>query len=426
MYNLLKELFPINRSITGDGVRKSLKIIKKIIDLNFVEIKSGTKCYDWEVPLEWNINDAYILDPKGKKIIDFKKNNLHVVSYSEPINRLISLKELKKNLHTLPKIPTAIPYLTSYYHKNWGFCISYNQFKKLREGKYKVVIKSNFKKGSLTLADSVLKGKVKKEIIISSYICHPSMANDSLSGVVVAVYLYKYLKSLKSRYYTYRFIFAPETIGVISYLKKNEKKIKQNVLCGFVLTCLGDKAAFNYKKTKQNNHEIDKIVKYTFDRNNKKITYHDFWPSGSDERQYSSPSFNIPVGSLIRSVYGKFSQYHTSKDNLSFINKKKLEESLDIYKNIFNIIDSNHTYVRTNGHCEPMLSKYNLYDTIGGNKIQNKDTMLYLWILNLSDGNHTLLDIANKSNYTYNKILQCTKILINKNLITRAKLKYLT
>ena len=398
MFDLLKKLFPICRSLTGEGNRETLEIINNIIPLKIEKFDSGTECYDWTIPEEWVIKDAFIKDKDGNNIVSFKSNNLHVVSYSSPIDKFLKLKELKKNLYSDPLKPDSIPYRTSYYKKRWGFCIEYNKLKNLNENEtFHVKIDSSFKKGSLDIAQSFLKGNTDKEILFSSYICHPSMANDSLSGVVLQIELYKFLKKIKSRKYSYRFVFLPETIGAIAFLHKNGEYLRKKLLGGFQLTCLGDNGDFNYKKTKFGNHLIDRISENILKFSGFSYKIRPFWPLGSDERQYSSPGFNFPIGSLMRSVYGEFKEYHTSKDDLNFVNSKSLNETLSLYKKIIKGIELNEKYLRTNPYCEPMLGKHGLYNTLGGENNNNKNYKdAYLWILNYADSYHDLIYIAEK------------------------------
>ncbi|MFA6294501.1 MAG: DUF4910 domain-containing protein, partial [Victivallales bacterium] len=393
MYALLKQLFPLCRSITGDGVRESLRIIGSRIPLRITEVPSGTPCFDWAVPDEWNISSASITGPKGGKIADFADSNLHVLNYSEPFSGTLDLEELKPHLYSIPSQPDVIPYRTSYYRRQWGFCLRHRDLIKLKKGKYKVEIKSSLKPGSLAFADAVIPGRTKKEIIISSYLCHPSLANDSISGVAVATHLYKYLKARKGNHYSYRFIFVPETIGAIAYLKIHKTQFLKNVYGGFVLTCLGDSGPFNYKKTRQGDHALDRICANVLKHSGHPYRLREFWLPGSDERQYSSPGFNIPVGSLMRSVYGEFKEYHTSADNLDFVKEKPLGESLGMYKAVIEAVESDFRYVNLNPFCELHLSKHGL----DSNPLKKDDPMYIrkiLTLLNFSDGRHSLCEIA--------------------------------
>jgi len=417
MYQLIEELYPICRSITGNGVRETHKIIGKHVQIKTHEIPTGTNVFDWTIPKEWNIQDAYILDPKGKKIIDFKKSNLHVVNYSIPINTKISLKELKKHLHSLPKQPTVIPYLTTYYKEDWGFCISNEQLLKLDDGEYTVVINSSLENGNLTYSEYYLKGKKEEEIVITCYTCHPSMCNDNLSGVALVTLLAKYLSNIPLEY-SYRFLFIPETIGAITWLSINKKNISQ-IKCGLVVTCVGDSGNLTYKRSRQGNSEIDIIVTNVLRNSGDQYTLLDFFPSGSDERQFCSPGVNLAVGSLMRTMYGNFKEYHTSADNLQFVNVESLADSFLKYLKILLILENNETYLTLNPNCEPQLGKRGLYQALGGQKTKDTAKQSIQWVLNLSDGSNSLLDISNKSQMEFNLIKHAADILTKNNLLKK-------
>ncbi len=415
IYDIIKELFPICRSITGNGVRESLKIIQKQIPIKINEISSGEKVFDWEIPKEWNIDDAFIKNAKGEKIVDFQKSNLHVVNYSVPINGKYTLDELKKHLHTLPNNPEWIPYLTSYYNEDWGFCISENQLKKLKDEKYEIMIDSKLKNGSLTYGELIIPGSSEKEILLSCYVCHPSMCNDNLTGPALLTLLAKYLED-KELEYTYHFLFIPETIGAIAWLSQNEKIISK-IKCGLVATCLGDSGISTYKKTKKGNSIIDKIVEKVLDESGSKFEVVDFFPSGSDERQFSSLGFNLEIGSLMRTMYGKFSEYHTSADNLEFINKNSLHDSFMKYVNVIWMLENNKIYRNLNPKCEPQLGKKGIYRLIGSQKNEDLDELSILWVLNMTDGINSLLDISEHSKLSFQQILKAAQILLDKNLL---------
>jgi len=444
MYELLSELYPICRSITGDGVRKTLKILQKHIPIEIHEIPSGTNVFDWTVPKEWNIEDAYVISPKGEKIIDFKKSNLHILNYSIPINKKIGLSELKKHIHTIPEQPNLIPYVTSYYAENWGFCMSHNDFLKLEEGEYSVVIKSELTDGSLTYGEYLLSGESDEEILLSCYVCHPSLCNDNLSGIVLLTLLAKYLKKFSNKY-SIRFLFVPETIGAISWLSKNEKNLSK-IKYGLVATCVGDSGNFTYKKSRYGNAAIDEIVTDVLRKNNLKCNILDFFPWGSDERQFCSPGFNLPVGSLMRSMYGGsvFPEYHTSGDDLNFVKKEFLADSFWYYTQIIynieqkfgiainnigekNILQKSEKYektskkfLNTNPKCEPQLGKRGLYHLIGGkntNYMDRNREFTMFWILNLSDGNYSLVDIARISKIDLETIETTANILHQNGLL---------
>ena len=419
MYQLMIELFPICRSITGNGVRDTLNQIKNHIDLKIHEIPSNTSVFDWTIPKEWNIIDAYVIDPLGNKVIDFKKSNLHVVSYSTPIRQKMTLEELKTHLHTLPNQPDVIPYLTSYYKENWGFCLSHNDFLKLKDGEYDVVIDSSLKDGSLTYGEYFIPGKSSDEILISCYVCHPSMCNDNLSGIVLATILAKYICKL-SLDYSFRFLFIPETIGAITWLAINEKNLSK-IKHGLVATCVGDPGISTYKKSRQNNADIDKTVEFVLKNSNSKYKIVDFFPSGSDERQFCSPGFNLPVGSLMRTPYAKFSQYHTSEDNLDFVGAHHLADSYVKYINTIFVLENNKKFVNLNPKCEPQLGKRGLYRQIGGQKLSQDSEMAIFWMLNFSDGEHSILDISEKSGIKFEILVDAALKLQQNNLIREAK-----
>jgi len=438
MYELMEKLFPITRSITGEGVRKSLKILQDLIDLKIHEVPTGSKVFDWTVPQEWNISDGYIMNSKKEKIVDFKKSNIHVLQYSENINKKIGLEELKKHIFTLPEQPNSIPYVTSFYNKNWGFCMSHNEFLKLEDEEYFVNIISEHKNGHLTYGEFLIKGDSKKEILISTYVCHPSLCNDNLSGPVLAVFLAKYLSKIKL-YYSIRFLFIPETIGAITWISLNEDKI-ENIVHGLVATCVGDSGISTYKKSRDGNNIIDEVVEEVLVESGNPYKIMEFWPSGSDERQYCSPAFNLPVGSLMRTPYDMFDEYHTSEDNLSFMNKECLADSLLKYLLVIEKLNDNFSNIKLKKNnlmkktsklndpvyqnlcpkCEPQLGKRKIYEGIGGVKNQNslKQKKAIQWILNLSDGTNSLRDIQQRSKLEYEILLEMAELLKNKKLLS--------
>lgn len=409
MFELMETLYPICRSITGNGVRQTLEIINQIIPIDIKEVPTGTKVFDWEVPKEWNIKDAYIKNSKGEKIVDFEKNNLHVLNYSTPIHKTVSLEELKEHLFTLPKYPDWIPYRTSYYNENWGFCITHKQYEELEDDTYEVYIDSSLDDGHLTYGELYIKGESEEEFLLSTYLCHPSLCNDNLSGVVLLTYLAKELldKDLK---YSYRFLFIPETIGAITWLSLNEEKTK-NIKYGLVATCVGDRGNITYKKTRNGNEMIDRVVEKVFIDSKQQYKIIDFRPWGSDERQYCSPGFNLPVGSLMRTPYGIFPQYHTSADNLNFIDSNSLADCLQKYLEVIYIIENNNIYVNTNPKCEPQLGKRGLYDEISHLK------WVMFWVLNLSDGTNSLLDISIRSRLGFKQIKEAVDLLVVSELL---------
>lgn len=392
---LLKELFPICRSITGHGVRRSFEILSEFIPLNTIETPSGARVFDWTVPDEWNIRDAYIKNSKGERVVDFNKSNLHVVGYSESVRRRMSLAELKSHLHTLPEQPEAIPYLTSYYKRDWGFCLTRRQFDALIEDDYEVCIDSDLKPGLLLLAETVLPGETEEEIFFSTYGCHPSVANNELSGPIMMAMIYKFLSSLPTRKYTYRFYIGPETIGALVYLNLRGDILKSRMKAGYVLTCCGDRGSFTYKQGREADNTFDRIAIHTLNGSEVPFTRVPFFPTGSDERQYCSPGFNLPVGSLMRSMYGKYPEYHTSLDNLDFVTADSMLESFLVYLNLLYTLERNVRYLNLKPFGEPMLGQYGLYDALGGKKNTEVDsTRMIRYLLNYSDGKRDLLDIA--------------------------------
>ncbi len=424
MYDLMRRLFPICRSITGDGVRETLKIIKEHLPLEIHEVPSGTKVFDWTVPKEWNVRDAYVKNSQGEKIIDFKRFNLHLVSYSTPVNQKMSLAELKKHLFTLPDQPSWIPYRTSYYRESWGFCLTQEQYDALQEDTYEVVIDSTLADGHLTYGELFLPGESKEEILLTCYTCHPSMCNDNLSGVVLLTFLAQELikqKSLnKNLHYSYRFLFIPETIGSITWLALNEKNV-QNIKHGLIATCVGGSKEFVYKKTRSEQAIIDKVVEKVLADSGEIYDIVDFCPLGSDERQFCSPGFNLPVGSLTRAQYDQYPEYHTSADNLDFVRPEILGSTFKIYQDIFFTLENNFTYFNLNPKCEPQLGKRNLYGSFIGGQRNTKETMYHqqalMWTLNLSDGTNSLLDIALRSKMDFRRIKHSADVLIENDLL---------
>ena len=421
MHDLLTKLFPLCRSLTGDGVRETFRIIRERMPLEITEIPSGTECFDWTVPDEWNIESAWIKDESGRTGVDFADCNLHVLGYSEPVSGTFTLEELKPHLHSNPNQPDVIPYLTSYYKRRWGFCLSHRQLQSLPDGRYQVEIKSSLKKGSLTIAEALIPGKTTKEIILTCYTCHPSMANDSLSGVVLNVELFKYLSRRQNNHFSYRFIFAPETIGTIAYLARNKDRVIANTHCVLVLTCVGGPGAFTYKRTKLNDHPLDKIAENVLKHSGKEHKILDFFLPGSDERQYSTPGFNIPAASLMKAAYG-FPEYHTSADDLQLVTKESLEATFALHTQVLEGLEGNLTYQNLKPFCEPFLSKYGLYETIGGQKTPGRHldtTKQILYILNYSDGTHSLVDIAEKGGFNLLDLIETAQVLEAKGLLKK-------
>lgn len=411
MIELAKKYFKIHRSITGKGVRKSLKLLKQEIpNLRIKKIKSGNKVFDWKIPAEWNIKEAYIADKNAKKIIDFKNNNLHIINYSTSINKFLSRQKLLKHLFFEKSKPNAIPYMTSYYKKFWGFCVSYNDFKsKFNQKKYKVVINSKFnKKGFLNYGELIIKGKSKKEIIIHTYICHPGLANNETSGPIVCTYLAKYFQKKKNNY-TLRFIFTPETIGSIAYIYKNYKSLKDNVIGGYVITCVGDEKNYSICESKEKQSLSNKIAKEVFAKNKIKFKAFSYLERGSDERQYNSPGIDLSIASIMRTKHGEFKEYHTSDDNFNLVTKIGLIGSFKIIKKIISEFDKK-IIPFAKFKCEPFMTKRNLYDSLSSGRVDNytRDLMNFLAY---SDGTKDIKEIGKIINVNNEKIKKIYNIL---------------
>ena len=421
-YNIAKtKLFPITRSLTGDGVKKTLNIIQKELPkLKIKKFKSGTKVFDWNIPEEWNVTDAYVIDKYNNRIIDFKKNNLHLVGYSIPIKKNITKKELFKNLYFLKNQPKAIPYITSYYKRRWGFCISYNEYKILDKryslnDKFKVVINSNLnKKGNLNYGELILKGKSKKEILISTYICHPSMANNELSGPIVSMGLINYFKNKKLNK-TLRFVFIPETIGSISYLSKNLKYLKENVIGGYNLSCIGDERQHSCMFSKYGNTPSDRSIVEAYKKLKIKFKRYSFLERGSDERQYNSPGIDLPIASIFRTKYNKYPEYHTSLDNFDFVTKKGIQGGFNVAKEAIKIL-TQKIIPKNRILCEPQMGKRGLYPRLSTKDLK-KIIRNYMSFLQYADGKNDLKSIAKILNISSHETKKIYKILKKNNLI---------
>jgi aminopeptidase-like protein len=394
LYRLVSELYPICRSITGDGVRESLRLLQRRAPLSIHEVPSGTKVFDWVVPNEWNIRDAYIKNARGEKLVDFRASNLHVVNYSVPVRLKMSLAELRPHLFTLPDTPDWIPYRTSYYKETWGFCLSHRQLEKLREEEFKVCIDSTLGPGSLTYGEFRIQGATDDEVLISTHCCHPSLCNDNLSGMAVAARLAQVLAARSLRY-SYRFLWIPGTIGSITWLALHETHLA-NIKHGLVLSCVGDPGPFTYKRSRRGNAEIDRVVEHVLGNSGREFKALDFTPHGYDERQYCSPGINLPVGCFMRTPNGAYPQYHTSADDLVLVRPESMAESLQRLLEIITTLEDNESYVNLNPKCEPQLGRRGLYHLVGGTKNAGAEDAM-MWTLNFSDGQHSLLDIATRS-----------------------------
>lgn len=415
MMELTARLFPICRSITGNGVRRTLDLISEIIPLDRYEIPSRTQVFDWEVPNEWNIRDAWIKNSRGEKIVDFGNSNLHVLNYSVGVHKHVSLGELKAHVHTLPAQPDLIPYRTSYYEENWGFCMTHNQFESLEDDTYEVFIDASLDKGYMTFGEYFIPGETSDEVLVSTHVCHPSLANDNLSGIAVAAFLAREIASKKHRY-SYRFLFIPGTIGAITWLSLNERRTKY-IKHGLVASLLGRPGKFTYKKSRQGNADIDHVVEQVLKLSHVDFEVRNFSPYGYDERQFCSPGFNLPVGCLSRVSWGEFSEYHTSADNLDLISGDTMQDSMGMFMKIFQMLEANRRYLNVNPKCEPQLGKRGLYNQVGGDHSKKDIQMAMLWVLNLSDGSHNTLDICEKSGLEYPVIETAIKKLVEAKLL---------
>ena len=415
MYELIAELYPLCRSITGDGVRQTLGILKKHLPLDVHEVPTGTPVFDWTVPKEWNIRDAYVKNSTGERIIDFHRSNLHVVSYSTPLRRTVRLEELREHLYSLPDRPDWIPYRTSYYNENWGFCLSHKQFLELADEEYEVCIDASLEDGHLTYGEYYLPGEIADEVLLSCHVCHPSLCNDNLSGIALVTFLAKYLSSLARRY-SYRFLFIPGTIGSITWLCLNEAHVA-NIKHGFIVAGVGDAGDLTYKRSRRGDAEIDKVFSHVLKHSRSDYAIIDFFPYGYDERQFCSPGFNLPVGCLMRTPHGQYPEYHTSADTLDFVQPTYLADSFSKCLSVLAVLEHNKIYVNQNPKCEPQLGKRGLYGAVGGQTDRRVGELAMLWVLNLADGRHTLLDIAEKAGIEFEVVRLAAQALLGHDLL---------
>jgi len=409
LHRFIDTLYPICRSITGEGLRETLRIIGTHIPLTLNEVPTGTQVFDWTVPNEWNIRDAYVKNSRGERVIDFQASNLHVVNYSIPVHRRMRLSELKTHLFALPDHPDWIPYRTSYYKESWGFCVTQRQLELLPDEEYEVVIDSMLQPGHLTFGEYFLPGDLPDEIILSTHCCHPSMCNDNLSGIAISTFLAR-LVSAQPHRYSYRFLFIPGTIGAITWLALNQERAPR-IRHGLVLAGLGDDGNLHYKRSRQGNAEIDRAAAHVLHYSSYPHELIDFSPYGYDERQFCSPGINLPVGRLSRSPHGTFPEYHTSADNLEFVHPEKLSESFEACLRILTLLERNETFLNLHQKCEPQLGKRGLYGTIGGAADSRDRELAMLWVLNFSDGSHSLLDIAERSKMGFDCIRAAAEAL---------------
>lgn len=409
IHALASRLYPICRSITGDGVRETLAILAEYIALERHEVATGTPLFDWTAPQEWTIRDAYIADASGQRIVDFRKHNLHVLNYSQPIRARMTLAELKKHIHTLPEQPDVIPYRTSYYAPNWGFCMPHNALLAMEEGEYEVAIDAEHRDGSLTYGEYLHGGASDETFLLSAHICHPSLANDNCSGLALLTLLARNLRQRATRC-SYRFLFAPGTVGSLAWLSRNEDQVAE-IKHGLVVSCVGDGGGPTYKRSRQGNAFIDRAMAHVLKNFGGGATISDFSPYGYDERQFCSPGFDLPVGLFQRSAFGTFPEYHTSADNLDFIRPEHLAASYGIIMEAIDIVEGDWTPVSTNPKGEPQLGRRGLYSALGGDKAGAQAAMAMLWVLNLADGQHSLLAMAERSGLRFADIARAADLL---------------
>lgn len=419
MEKYFDRLWPICRSITGPGFRRSLDILSEVVPFKRLRFASGKKALDWTVPPEWSAREAYFVDPRGKKHANFLENNLHLLNFSAPFEGRLPLSELKKHLYTLPSQPEAVPYLTSYYKRRWGFCLSHSEFLSLPEGEYSVVIDSKIKRGYLEIGEAVLPGRLKDEVLFSSYLCHPSMANNELSGPLALAFLYEKVAAMPRKRFTYRFAVMPETIGAVCYLSRRGERLKKWLVAGYTMTCLGDRGQFHYKKSRHGNSLADRAALQVLKKRGRH-TVLDFDPSsGSDERQYASPGYGLPVGSLMRTPYGRYKEYHTSFDDKDFIDFGSLSDSAETYLEIVKTLEGTQTLRNAVWRGEPQLGRRGLYPTLGSQKARNHKTAAMLWVMNLADGTKDLKQIARDSGMPLSELAAAERDLAQKGLVKK-------
>jgi aminopeptidase-like protein len=419
MHALVRELYPICRSITGDGVRETLRIIGRHVPVVVEEVPTGTQVLDWTVPREWNIRDAWIKDGQGRKVVDFLASNLHVVSYSVPVRERLRLKDLKPHLHSLPDQPDWIPYRTTYYREGWGFCLSHRQLASLPDDDYEVCIDSTLEPGHLTYGEFVLPGETEDEILLSTHVCHPSLCDDNLSAIAVSTFLARHLAAGQARRrHTLRFLYAPGTIGSITWLARNRERAAR-IKYGLTLVCLGDNRPFTYKRTLEGTSGIDRVVEHVLRHANEGNEVIDFFPYGYDERQFNSPGFRLPVGSLMRGRHGRFPEYHTSADNPDFVSASRLAESWRVILDVLDVLDGDRSYRNLCPLGEPQLGARGLYRATGGSDIPGLELAM-LWVLSLSDGSRSLLSIAERAGIRFEVVRKASELLERHELVADA------
>ncbi len=417
MHALIARLYPICRSITGQGLRETLRILGEVVPLQMVEIPSGTQVLDWTVPPEWNVREAWVANSRGERVIDWRKSSLHLVSYSVPVRSRMPLEKLRPHLHALPDRPDWIPYRTSYYEEAWGFCLSQRQLDALPDGEYEVCIDSTLAPGHLTYGELLLPGAGQDEVLLSAHLCHPSLADDNLSGAVIGAFLARHFAPIRRRL-TLRFLFAPGTIGTIAWLARNREGLWR-IRHGLTLNCLGDSHPFTYKRTVSGAAEIDRAAAHALATSGYAHQLIDFFPYGYDERQYNAPGFRLPVGSLMRGRHGQFKEYHTSADDLSFVSGDRLAESFRVLASLIELLDGNVRYRNLVPYGEPQLGRRGLYRALGGGGIPDLELAM-LWVLNLSDGTQALLDIAQRARLDFAVVRAAADLLVRHRLLEAA------
>ncbi|MEU5979121.1 DUF4910 domain-containing protein [Streptomyces sp. NPDC047315] len=415
LHALVERLYPLCRSITGDGVRATLEIVDEYVPLQVHEVPTGTQVLDWTVPKEWNIKDAYVADAAGNRVVDFAASSLHVLGYSVPVATTMPLAKLREHLHTLPDHPTWVPYRTSYYQPQWGFCLAQQTLDALPDGEYEVLIDSTLSDGHLTYAEHVVPGQVADEVIVSCHVCHPSLANDNLAGIAVAAFLARELAQRRP-WYTYRFLFAPGTIGAITWLARNTERIDR-VKHGLVLACAGDRGPLTYKRSRRGDAEIDRVLRHVLTASERPHSIVEFTPYGYDERQFCSPGFDLGVGSLTRTPYAGYPEYHTSADDVDFVSPDAMADTLAVCREACAVLDRNRRYVNLSPYGEPQLGRRGLYDSLGGRSDAKQAQMAMLWVLNLADGEHDLLDVAERSGLPFDAVADAADALATAGLI---------
>jgi aminopeptidase-like protein len=413
-------LWPLLRSISGQGVRQTHDILGELVPLRRIEVPSGTAVFDWTVPKEWAVREAYVVGPDGRRRFDIAENNLRLLNYSVGFRGMVSRKELDAHLYSRPDLPDAIPYVTSYYEPRWGFCVTEHERRSLPDGDYDVVIDADHFDGSLTISEAVLPGEELGEVLLSAYTCHPSLANNELSGPLATAFLHRRIAAWRERRLTYRFVFLPETIGAIAYLKMRGGELREKLLAGYVVTCVGLDAPFTYKRSRRGDSLADRAASHVLRHSGIDYEFRDYVPRGSDERQYCSPGFNLPVGSLMRGVYAEYPQYHTSLDNKSLISFAALQRSIDTYEEMCRALDCNVTFRNLFPYGEPQLGRRGLYPTLGAVD-ESRSANALMWLLNLADGSHDILAMADRSGLPVEQLWQVAMVAEKQGLLERCR-----